>query len=177
MPQGREVQRLIDVLKASRQGLGELGWLYVETGKMSPNSRCIWVKNDDLTDEEADQVHERLRQTGWREGHYDEMVEDLVKWCDQQYPEADDALLVRAFEYYVVNDALLPSPDAVDPTREDIARDILAADRAFYDSLGPEDQNSKCRINGCDRHAVRLSVLCRVHHFEQIRKKTCPFSD
>jgi hypothetical protein len=49
--------------------------------------------------------------------------------------------------------------------------------RTFYDKLGPERPEVPCRTPGCTRGAIRLSVRCRVHHFESIYKQPCPFDD
>lgn len=54
---------------------------------------------------------------------------------------------------------------------------MLANDRAFYDELGPERPSMPCKIEGCVRGAIEYSVLCRPHHFEQIRHRQCPFDD
>jgi hypothetical protein len=54
-------------------------------------------------------------------------------------------------------------------------RDMLRADRAFYDSLGDERPDSPCKREGCGRGAVRLSVFCRVHHFAVVMRRPCPF--
>lgn len=50
-------------------------------------------------------------------------------------------------------------------------------DREFYDLLGPERVEEPCKHPGCARGAVALSALCRVHHFEAIKKRACPFDD
>ena len=51
----------------------------------------------------------------------------------------------------------------------------LAADRAFYDLLGPELAEQTCRRPNCRRGAISQSVFCRSHHFESIRGRPCPF--
>lgn len=48
-------------------------------------------------------------------------------------------------------------------------------DEKFYESLGPETEREMCRHEGCERHAISLSAMCRRHHFEMVRKKPCPF--
>jgi hypothetical protein len=50
-------------------------------------------------------------------------------------------------------------------------------DREFYGVLGEERPSIPCRTEGCTRGAIRLSVLCRVHHFESVKKRPCPFQD
>ncbi|MDE2434590.1 MAG: hypothetical protein KGN37_17310 [Burkholderiales bacterium] len=52
----------------------------------------------------------------------------------------------------------------------------LAMDRKFYDQLGPERQDVHCKAEGCSRGAIQYSVFCRSHHFENIRRRTCPFN-
>jgi hypothetical protein len=50
-------------------------------------------------------------------------------------------------------------------------------DREFYETLGEERASVPCRADGCKRGAVEFSVLCRVHHFESVQKRPCPFHD
>lgn len=53
----------------------------------------------------------------------------------------------------------------------------LESDRRFYEILGEERLEVPCRKEGCERGAIYQSVLCRVHHFESIYRRPCPFSD
>ena len=53
----------------------------------------------------------------------------------------------------------------------------LALDRDFYDRLGPERATVPCRHAGCPKGAISNSVFCRVHHFESICHRPCPFHD
>jgi hypothetical protein len=53
----------------------------------------------------------------------------------------------------------------------------LRQDREFYDVLGNERSDVPCREPGCKRGAIELSVLCRVHHFESVKKRPSPFDD
>ena len=50
-------------------------------------------------------------------------------------------------------------------------------DRRFYDLLGPEHNEELCRRASCTRGRVSQSVFCRVHHFESIWGRACPFDD
>lgn len=50
----------------------------------------------------------------------------------------------------------------------------LESDRQFFESLGPEEPNRKCKREGCERGAIKYSVLCPRHHFEQLRGKPYP---
>jgi hypothetical protein len=51
-----------------------------------------------------------------------------------------------------------------------------AEDRAFFDGLGEERSEPRCAAPACRHGAISLSVLCRVHHFEMIKRKVCPFA-
>jgi hypothetical protein len=51
----------------------------------------------------------------------------------------------------------------------------LESDRKFYELLGAEHSDEPCRRDGCRRNRIAHSVLCRVHHFESLRGRRCPF--
>jgi hypothetical protein len=50
----------------------------------------------------------------------------------------------------------------------------LQLDRDFVERLGAEYTDYLCRAEGCGRGHVRYSVLCRLHHVEQIMKRPLP---
>jgi len=52
----------------------------------------------------------------------------------------------------------------------------LASDREFYESLGDEKLGEPCKKPGCSRGVISHSVFCRVHHFESVKGRACPFS-
>jgi hypothetical protein len=54
-------------------------------------------------------------------------------------------------------------------------RITLEGDREFFQLLGPEDSTMRCKSDGCSRGRIKYSVLCAAHHFEQLRKRPCPF--
>ena len=56
---------------------------------------------------------------------------------------------------------------------ENIADDIRLRydDRRFFDSLSPEVGPEKCRTEGCERKCIKFSVMCKIHHFEMIKKR------
>jgi hypothetical protein len=58
------------------------------------------------------------------------------------------------------------------PTRCEL---LLALDRDFYQLLGEERAAVACAHPDCVRGAIQQSVLCRAHHFENIRGRACPF--
>lgn len=47
---------------------------------------------------------------------------------------------------------------------------------AFWKMLGEEIGPERCRSAACTRLRIKDSVLCRIHHFEQIQHSACPFS-
>lgn len=51
----------------------------------------------------------------------------------------------------------------------------LETNRIFYDSLGPENAEELCAWNGCYRGKVAFSVFCKIHHYENVQKQSCPF--
>jgi hypothetical protein len=57
------------------------------------------------------------------------------------------------------------------------AQQTLAGQRSFYEALGAERADEPCRRTGCHRGAIEQSLLCRVHHFENVQGCPCPFSD
>ena len=59
---------------------------------------------------------------------------------------------------------------------QEIARSIPEDDRRFFDIL-INRADSQCQSPGCPREAVVRSAMCRVHHFEMVRNKPCPFND
>ena len=52
-----------------------------------------------------------------------------------------------------------------------------AEDAEFFSQLGPERTDQPCKRPGCPRGAVAQSVLCRLHHFEMVKERPCPFDE
>lgn len=51
------------------------------------------------------------------------------------------------------------------------------SDLAFWQALGPEVGPNSCATPGCARKSIALSVMCRLHHFEMVMHRECPFPD
>jgi hypothetical protein len=126
---------------------------------------------------------------------------ELFRWIGERYPWSygllfvlDDEDPARGNEFVVYRlargvltehaDALLsPAAPTIEPSLEELedlprrkeARARL--DREFYDALGPERPDVPWRSPGCRRGAVALSVMCRRHHFEQVKRRPCRFDD
>ena len=67
----------------------------------------------------------------------------------------------------------------IPPTAEQLAaadRDAQRINLECYRLLGPEQTGTSCRRLGCNRGAIKHSVLCRQHHYEFIKGQVCPFS-
>jgi hypothetical protein len=102
-------------------------------------------------------------------------LESLVLTAAKQFAANSFVGWLEVLIYYYRFDAFLPRPGAPDPPTGPQA--MVAVDRKFYDSLGSERSDVACAAAGCTRGAITLSVLCKVHHFEQIKRRPCPFSD
>ena len=71
----------------------------------------------------------------------------------------------------------LCSPQVAERAAIRAAESAYRLDREFFLSLGPEGNRERCSTDGCDRGRVSQSVSCRVHHFEDVRRRPCPFND
>jgi hypothetical protein len=102
-------------------------------------------------------------------------VDACIDWADRLAGRPDDAAAADIIRYYIRFDAWPETLNAPDPLPEEELRPRL--DREFCDKLGPEDSTRKCRREGCSRGRLKLSVLCRRHHFESILGRPYPFDD
>jgi hypothetical protein len=155
------------------------GWLYLPEGELAETTICMFIPSADVDwdENEVEDGDEGLRQAAQLgfpfEGLDNQTLQDVARGAVSLDPDASDALLVRAFAYYHRFDAFLPSIDAPDPPAPE--QSLLKMDRDFYDSLGAESLEMRCRREGCDRGTVHLSACCRQHHFENVRQRPCPF--
>ena len=148
------------------------GWLYLREGELSASTECVFLTDEDYSDDEDPES--KAAQLGFPvEGLDTQTLEDVCAGALALDPSGSDTLLVHAFDYYRRFDAFLPGLNAGNPPSPEEVR--LSLDRQFYDSLGNEARGTACRREGCERGAVHLSVFCRKHHFESIRKRPCPF--
>lgn len=148
------------------------GWLYLRQGEVTISTECLFLTEQDYDDDQD--VETKAAALGFPvEGLDNQTLESVCEGALSLTPNASDDLLVRAFDYYRRFDAFLPGPDAENPPSPNEV--ILSLDRQFYDSLGMEVMGTACRHGGCGRGAVRLSAFCRKHHFENVRKRLCPF--
>lgn len=68
-------------------------------------------------------------------------------------------------------------PEELERRQRELAEWQLDQDREFFDLLGSESSTERCRKLECSRGRITHSVFCRVHHFEDIRGRPCPFAD
>lgn len=164
--------KLSELLRSSIDRSLPEGWLFLQDKEVSASTECVFLTGEDYSDDEDVEI--KAAQLGFPvEGLDTQTLEDVCAGALALDPYASDALLVRAFDYYRRFDAFLPGSDAGDPPSPEEV--LLRLDRQFYDSLGAEVNGTACRREGCERGAVRLSVFCRKHHCESIRKRPCPF--
>ena len=169
---------LRDVLRAACSKSLPRGWVYLPgSDELSLDTPCLLLGDDHFYDEE---LNERgipmaaVNQGFPREGLDDATIEGTVEWARQFIDPPPDDLLLASFTYYLRYDAFLPSPEAPPPLSA--AQNMWLSDLKFYSALGPERSDQFCGREGCRRGAVDQSIYCRVHHFEMINGKLCPFS-
>ncbi|MGD0814975.1 MAG: hypothetical protein ABSA83_15325 [Verrucomicrobiota bacterium] len=128
-----------------------------------------WEKEE----KDADEVPFVAKKRNLREALDGETIEDVIGWADRLAGREDNSARLEVFKYYLRFDAFPDRLGAPDPPPA--AENLLRIDRQFYDSLGPESAGAKCRHEGCNRGTTKFSVFCRVHQFERVKKKPCPF--
>jgi len=168
---------LRDVLRAALSKSLPSGWVFLPgSDELSLDTPCLllgdWL---DAEENERGIPLAAVNQGFPREGLDDATIEDTVEWARQFIDPPPDDLLLASYTYYLRYDAFLPSPDAPPPRSH--AEIIRYLDLEFYNALGPERSDKSCGKEGCRRGAVDQSIYCRVHHFEMIKRKPCPFSD
>lgn len=159
-------------LRAAAAGDLEEGWLFLpSSGRPELETACLMVNADPDDDSAALAADQGFPQ----EGLDTPTIEDTAKAARLFADPPSDELLLESFIYYWRFDAWLPAPGAPDPLPWEESKRKL--DREFFDALGIERSDVPCRATGCSRGAVHQSVLCRIHHFEMIKKESCPFTD
>ena len=169
------MKTLIQILKSASSGL-EQGWLFLPNDKAwTADSPCIIFDIDEM--EESEMVNEDLpvfaKENNLRITLDSQTIEGIVHCTTHLDCEVTDQVLVEAFQYYFDHDAYLPSPGYVPPSPEEIENSI---DLQFYNKLSAENPDKKCEKEDCERGTVKFSVLCKIHHFEMVQKKPCPFT-
>ena len=169
---------LRDVINQVRADRGsEEDWLLIKGAASDLNLQtdAVLCRVDIDEDHDFEEIipQEYVERGLWSTIDYQTLGE-CVRWADRLAGGPSDEAACDVIRYYIRFDAPPESLGAPDPppTEEIIAR----LDRKFYDSLGPEREGTECRREGCSRGAVQFSVFCKIHHFESVERKPCPFS-
>jgi len=164
---------LSPLLRQAAHGTLPRGWIYLPEGQPGTHTEVLFIPSDAFEDVEGQEAF--AREQGFpREGLERDDIESIYAVAVRDLsPELTDDQLLEAFLYYWRYDAFLPKFGAPSPPSRDEV--LLRLDREFYDMLGDEDASRQCRTPGCSRGTVQLSVFCRKHHFEMVRKRPCPF--
>ena len=166
--------KLSDLLERASRGPIPEGWLYL------PGDWKTWNRETPAymlvpTDENIDQLEREAAEMGYESTIEDAMVQNLVTAACKQLKANSFEGWLDVLTYYVRFDNFPPKLGAPDPPTGREA--MLLYDRKFYDSLGEERAEVACSEAGCTRGAINFSVMCKVHHFEQIKRRPCPFND
>jgi len=168
---------LVDILKDAGESMPE-GWLFLPDDRQwNLNTKGVMIDIDVLDDSELadDDTPVFAKQNNLVETiDGGTLTEIYLSAAHLEDPPTDETLL-EAFIYYYRFDAFLPEVGAPDPPPTEVV--IRNLDREFYNSLGGEDPAKQCKHENCERGTVKFSAFCRVHHFENIEGKPCPFDD
>ncbi|MEL6321876.1 MAG: hypothetical protein AAFQ57_14705 [Cyanobacteria bacterium J06626_14] len=169
---------LNDIIERFRSGsVDDALWLYVSD---DDNELTICTPADlgclDYNDETDEEIHPPgFTERGLSctiEAH---AVDASIEWADRLSGKRDNQAAAKIIQYYIRFDAWPETLDAPDPPpAEESLRRIY---REFADSLGAERPDTKCKRENCDRGTVAMSVLCRRHHFENVKGVDYPFDD
>lgn len=170
------MESLISILMRASKGLEE-GWLYLPEGKTwSADVEGIIIDIDELDDSEVGEDDEPIvaKEKGLICTLDSATIEDIVLAAKDLKPALSKGLLLESFQYYYDNDAFLPELGFKPLPNDQLLQKM---DRDFYDCLGSEREEVKCKNDVCERGAIEGSVYCKIHHFEMMQKKPCPFTD
>jgi len=170
------MESLVKILRRAESGL-EDGWLYLANDYpwvLQSKGKIIDV--DELDESEVDEEDEPLfaKENKLLCTLDSRTIEDIVSSAKHINPPFSDDLLLECFNYFYEYDAFLPEPGYKPPPKEEWQRNI---DSEFYELLGEEQKETNCKSDVCQKGTVKGSVFCKVHHFEMIHKRPCPFSD
>ena len=171
------MEPLITILHRALQDHLEEGWLYLpKENNWRPDTLGEILNIDEMEESELDPDGEPLvaKRNNLISTLDNQTIEDIVRGFKRLEDPPSDSGLLEAFSYYYKYDAFLPKRGFVPlPPKEALAK----MDKDFFDSLGEESPKEQCKHEGCSRGKVSSSLYCRVHHFEMIKKKPCPFTN
>jgi len=169
---------MLDVITRVRANrIDDEDWLYIS----GPAAELSLKTDGDLgCPEFRDGSNEEIEPKGFAERGLRSTIDidtlkHCIEWADRLSGSKNDHAALDIIRYYIRFDAWPETLNAPDPPPiDEILRRL---DREFSDKLGPENPTQKCRREGCERGVVKFSVLCRRHHFENMRKRPYPFGD
>ena len=167
--------KLAELLRRAASGHVPPGWLFLPEDHSDWNDDTDAYVVDDEYGEDDEQVQKRADEIGYRSTIDHQTLKGVVRAARDHLGVESFAGRLEALIYYDRFDTFLPALGAPDPPPWEETQ--LRLDREFYDSLGAERPGVPCRAAGCKRGAVSLSAFCKPHHFEQIQRRTCPFTD
>jgi hypothetical protein len=167
---------LRELLRRAEAGNLPGGWIYLPTSETpSLDTECLLLADADGGYDDHGTPLVAVEQGFPCEGLDSDSTVSTAQWAAQFVNPPTDDLLLESFLYYWRFDAFLPEPGAPEPPPWEEAKRRL--DREFYEGLGDERGDVACQGPGCNRGAIHLSVFCRIHHFESIKRERCPFTD
>lgn len=169
---------LLDVIQRVRSNrIDESDWLYIAGSAVGLTLETEADLGCPDFDEDSDEEIEPagFAERGLRSTIDVDTLSQCIECADRLSGSQDDDAALDIIRYYLRFDTWPETLNAPDPPPADEV--LRRLDREFSDKLGPEDSSKKCRRDGCERGVVKLSVLCRRHHFENIRNRPYPFDD
>jgi hypothetical protein len=170
------MEPLVKILRRALNDDLEEGWLYLPKEVLwQLDTPGVILNVDGMEDAELDDDGEPVvvKRHNLASTLDNQTIEDIVRsFRNLEDPPSDDGLL-EAFTYYYDHDAFLPRRGFVPLPAEEAK---IRRDRDFYDSLGDESTKERCKHQGCNRGKVNLSLYCRIHHFEMVEIRPCPFT-
>ena len=128
-------------------------------------SVTIDLEDTNLEGKEFERIENHVSEESW-----------IECWVEEKkfHSFGDPGRLEEIFRIFVTwaksqnEDWLKPPP----PLSEEELQKL--EDQIFWDSLGEEKGPGTCKHAGCDRKRIPLSVMCRRHHFEMVKKRSIP---
>ncbi|HEY3301402.1 MAG TPA: hypothetical protein VGJ90_11565 [Methylophilaceae bacterium] len=169
------MESLISILQRAINTNLEKGWLYLPRNQeWNMDTSGFLLDIDELEDNDSNKEAALLiAKQNLVESLDNQTIEDVSRGAKGIENPPSDSLLLEAFLYYYKYDAFLPKRGYMPTPSENF---ISKIDREFFDLLGNESLNKPCQKEGCFRGRVTSSMFCRVHHFEMVKGKPCPFT-
>jgi hypothetical protein len=172
---------ILDVMRMASADRLPLGWIFLDRREPKKKRQCL-VVHDDVLNENSDEAGEQVvKEYGFPYSAFSTPAAiRLATALRELTPNPTDAQMLDGFRYYF---DYLEAPTSLDANRQPpianwTRRALVAGDHEFWTKLKdePERPDKPCRRPGCTKGAIPLSVFCREHHFESIRKRPYPKS-